>query len=124
MLHGAAGLSGRSSCFFVAAEDSVQLFRKVDATEFNAIADSGKFTTGEGMMEGKWFATTGKHADQWGAKLNSGQGLTVETRIPRSVADQLHFEGGKLDGIGPGWYAEGGGLDLINQFMDGIRAWP
>ena len=106
-----------------AAEDIVQLFRNVDAREFDAIADSGKFTTGEGMMEGKWFATSGEHAEQWGTKLNGGQGLTVETRVPRSVADQFHYEGGKLDCIGPGWYADGAGLDLINKFMDGIRAW-
>jgi hypothetical protein len=76
------------------------------------------------MMEGKWFATKGEHAEQWGTKLNGGRGLTVETRVPRSVADQLHHEGGKLDGIGPGWYADGGGLDLINRSMDGIRLWP
>ena len=105
-------------------DDAVRLFRNVDATEFDAIAGTGRFTTGPGMMEGKWFATSGEHAEQWGAKLNGGQGLTVETRIPRSVADQLHHEAGKLDGIGPGWYADGGGLDAINRFMDGIRVWP
>jgi RHS repeat-associated protein len=104
-------------------EDSVQVFRNVDLTEFESIANTGKFTTGDGMMEGKWFATSGEHAEQWGTKLNGGQGLTVETRIPQSVADQLHYEGGKLDGIGPGWYADHGALDLVNRFMDGIRLW-
>jgi hypothetical protein len=75
-------------------------------------------------MEGKWFATRGEHADQWGAKLNGGHGLTVETRIPKSLADQLHYEGGKLDGIGPGWYANSQQLELINELMEGIRLWP
>ncbi|MBA3294393.1 MAG: hypothetical protein H0T40_11865, partial [Geodermatophilaceae bacterium] len=77
-----------------------------------------------GQMEGKWFATTGEHAEQWGDLLNKGQGVTVETRIPRSVADRLHYEPGKLDGIGPGYYADEGQLDLINKEMDGIRVWP
>jgi hypothetical protein len=121
---GESAVVARAGVAANAGEDSVQLFRNVDATEFDSIADTGKFTTGDGMMEGKWFATNGEHAEQWGTKLNGGQGLTVETRIPRSVADQLHFEGGKLDGIGPGWYADGGGLDLINRFMDRIRLWP
>lgn len=76
------------------------------------------------MMEGKWFATTGEHADQWGAKLNGGQGVTVETKIPTSVADQLLYRGGKLDGIGPAWYADSSAVELINQSMDGIRVWP
>ena len=33
-------------------------------------------------MEGKWFATQGEHAEQWGQLLNRGEGITVETRIP------------------------------------------
>jgi hypothetical protein len=74
-------------------------------------------------MEGKWFATTGEHADQWGEVLNGGQGATIETNIPSSLADQLHFEPGKLDGIGPGFYAQGDQLDQINESMDGIRLW-
>lgn len=75
-------------------------------------------------MEGKWFATQGEHAEQWGQLLKNGEGVTVETRIPQSVADQLYFEGGKLDGIGPAYYANSEQLELINQTMDGIRAWP
>jgi Colicin E5 ribonuclease domain len=47
-------------------------------------------------MEGKWFATQGEHAEQWGQLLNNGEGVTVETRIPQSVADQLYFESGSL----------------------------
>lgn len=86
--------------------------------------ETAKFSTGPGQMEGKWFATTGEHADQWGVLLNRGDGLTVETRIPKSLADQLHYEGGKLDGVGPGYYADGGLLDAINSAMDGIRLWP
>jgi RHS repeat-associated protein len=100
-----------------------QIFRNVDEPEFDSIASTGKFDTGEGQMEGKWFATTGEHADQWGDVLNGGQGVTVETRIPSSLANQLHFEPGKLDGIGPGFYAQGDQLDLINESMDGIRLW-
>jgi hypothetical protein len=75
-------------------------------------------------MEGKWFATQGEHADLWGDLLNQGEGVTVETRIPSSVADQLYFDSGKLDGIGPAYYANSDQLDLINQSMDGIRVWP
>jgi RHS repeat-associated protein len=102
--------------------DSVTLYRNVDAAEFDDIARTGKFQAGEGNMEGKWFATQEGHADQWGEKLNGGQGLTVETRVPRSTADQLHHNPGKLDGIGSGYYADADGLDLINRTCDGIRA--
>jgi hypothetical protein len=56
--------------------------------------------------------------------LNNGEGLTVETRIPQSVADQLYFESGKLDGVGPAYHSDGDLLGLINQTMDGIRVWP
>jgi hypothetical protein len=113
----------------VAAEDAgsgatTQIFRNVDAQEFDSIASTGRFSTAEGQMEGKWFATQGEHAEQWGQLLNRGEGITVETRIPQSVADQLYLEPGKLDGIGPALYANGDQLDLINQTMDGIRVWP
>ncbi len=99
------------------SEDAVQIFRNVDGNEFDAIAESGTFATKPGMMEGKWFATTGENAEQWGTMLNAGRGLTVETRVPRSVVNQLHFTGGNLDGVGPGWYADSSLLSLINQHM-------
>jgi RHS repeat-associated protein len=112
-----------------AAEDAggdatTQIFRNVDAREFDSIASTGRFSTAEGQMEGKWFATQGEHAEQWGQLLNRGEGITVETRIPQSVADQLYLEPGKLDGIGPAFYANSDQLGLINQSMDGIRVWP
>lgn len=104
--------------------DSVQIFRNVDATEFASIAATGRFGTGKGQMEGKWFATQGEHADRWGELLNMGDGLTVTTRIPRSLADQLHLHAGKLDGVGPGYYADGDQIAQINQHMSGIELWP
>ncbi|MCZ3386477.1 MAG: hypothetical protein LH630_05835 [Actinomycetia bacterium] len=113
--------------FGVAAEtgggETVQLFRSVDAAEFDSIASTGRFSTAPGHMEGKFFATSGEHAAQWGQLLHGGDALTVETRIPKSLADQLFLRQGKLDGVGPAVYANGGQLDLINQLMDGIRAW-
>jgi hypothetical protein len=75
-------------------------------------------------MEGKWFATQGAHAEQWGQLLNGGDGVTVETNIPSSIADQLYLRTGKLDGIGPAYYADASLLNLINETMDGIRVWP
>ncbi|MFD8914763.1 RHS repeat domain-containing protein [Streptomyces sp. NPDC059575] len=107
-----------------AATDAVQIFRNVDATEFDSIAATGKFGTGDGAMEGKWFATQGEHADRWGELLNRGQGLTVTTWIPKSLADQLHYHAGKLDGVGPGYYAGDGQLAQINEQMSGIELWP
>uniref|UniRef100_UPI002AD51837 hypothetical protein n=1 Tax=Frankia sp. Cas4 TaxID=3073927 RepID=UPI002AD51837 len=56
--------------------------------------------------------------------LNGGDGLTVTTRISRSLADQLHFQAGKLDGVGPGYYADGDQLTQINEQMSGIELWP
>ena len=103
---------------------TVQIFRNVSPEEFDSIASTGRFSTAEGQMEGKWFATQGNHAEQWGQKLNKGEGLTVETRIPKLVADQLHYESGKLDGIGPAYFADRQQLNLVNQTMNGIRAWP
>ena len=102
----------------------VQIFRNVDAREFDSIAATNEFSTGAGQMEGKWFATQGAHAEQWGQLLNGGEGITVETRIPASVADQLYLNAGKLDGIGPAYYANADQLNLINETMDGIRTWP
>jgi hypothetical protein len=52
-------------------------------------------------MGRKWLATQGEHAEQWAQLLSNAEGVTVETRIPQSVADQLYFERRKLDGIGP-----------------------
>ena len=101
--------------------DNVTLYRNVDAAEFDDIADTGQFRAGEGNMEGKWFATEEGHADVWGERLNGGQGITVTTRVPRSTAEQLHHHTDKLDGIGPGYYADADSLDLINRTCDGIR---
>jgi large repetitive protein len=106
------------------AHDPVPLYRNVDDAEFDSIATTGKFGTGPGNMEGKWFATQGEHADQWGQALNNGEGLTVQTTIPRWLADQLHYHPGKLDGIGPGMYADADQLALINEHMSGISLWP
>jgi RHS repeat-associated protein len=103
---------------------AVQIFRNVDAREFDSIATTEKFSVGPGQMEGKWFATQGAHAEQWGQLLNGGDGITVETRIPSSVAEQLYLHAGKLDGIGPAYYADADQLNLINEPMDGIRVWP
>ena len=104
--------------------ETVQLFRSADAAEFDSIASTGKFSTAPGQMEGKFFATTGAHADQWGQLLYGGDALTVETRIPKSLADQLFLREGKLDGVGPAFYADGEQLGLVNALMDGIRVWP
>lgn len=106
------------------AADHVQLFRNVDETEFASIAATGKFGTGPGGIEGKYFATQGEHAGLWGELLNDGRGLTVETRVPRHVTESLYHRRGKLDGIGPAYIADEHGLDAINQHMDGIRVWP
>ena len=69
-----------------AAEDTsgatTQIFTNVDAREFESITSTGRFSTAEGQMEGKWFATQGEHAEQWGQLQNRGEGITVETRIP------------------------------------------
>jgi hypothetical protein len=103
---------------------TVQLFRSVDAAEFDSIATTGRFSIAPGQMEGKFFATTGEHAEQWGQLLHRGDAVTVETRVPQSVADQLFLREGKLDGVGPARYADRAQLDLINDSMDGIRLWP
>ncbi|WP_228772070.1 hypothetical protein, partial [Actinokineospora iranica] len=107
------------------SNSSVQIFRNVDAAEFDSIVESGgRFATGAGQMEGKWFALSGSHAERWGALLNRGAGITIETRIPRSLFEQLHHHPGKLDGVGPGVYANVEQFEMINRFMDGIRVWP
>ncbi len=79
---------------------------------------------GRGRWRASGFATQGAHADQWDELLNGGQGVTVETNLPGSLADQLYYHAGKLDGIGPAYYANEEQLGLINKLMDGIRVWP
>jgi hypothetical protein len=75
-------------------------------------------------MEGKWFATTAEHTEQWVSVPHQGNGLTVKTQVPESVADQLYLHEGKLDGVGPVLYSDGEQLDLINRLMNRIRVWP
>ncbi|RKS76907.1 RHS repeat-associated protein [Actinomadura pelletieri DSM 43383] len=106
------------------AAETVPIFRNVDGPEFDSIATTKKFETAPGQMEGKWFATQGEHAEEWGKVLNKGQGLTVTTRIPRSLAEKLHYHPGKLDNIGPAYYADADQLIQINERMTGIELWP
>jgi hypothetical protein len=47
--------------------------------------------------------------------INWGRGLTVETRVPHSMIDQLYHNQRNLDGAGPGHHADADGLDLINR---------
>lgn len=54
---------------------------------------------------------------------SSIKGTRNPGRLP-SRADQLHFHAGKLDGVGPGYYADGGQLSRINKQMSGIELWP
>jgi hypothetical protein len=104
-------------------DDSVTVYRNVDALEFDDIATTGKWGTGPGMMEGKWFALKGEHADKWGDMMNGGEGLTLEQRIPRSLFDQLHLHPDKLDGIGPGVYAQSEQMEKMNRTGSPIRMW-
>lgn len=75
-------------------------------------------------MEGKWFALSGENADSWGGALNGGNGLTVQKNVPKSVVDKLYLDPGKLDGVGPGVYAQRDQLDLINEHGGEIGLWP
>jgi len=61
---------------------------------------------------------------KWGVLFHPGTGQTVTTNIPQSLANQLWYRAGKLDGIGPAYYANEEQLDAINSLMDGIRLWP
>jgi hypothetical protein len=118
LVHNCGGRSGPAT-----PEDHVPIFRNVDANEFDSIATTGEFRLGPGQNEGKWFATQGAHADEWGNRLNGGQGLTVQTTIPRSLYNQL-FARENLDGIGRGVFADADQLAAINRQMTGIRLWP
>ncbi|MDX3767869.1 MULTISPECIES: hypothetical protein [unclassified Streptomyces] len=51
-----------------------------------------------------------------------GQGLTVTTRVPTSLGDRLHFHADKLDGVGPGYYADGGQLPQISDERNRVVA--
>jgi hypothetical protein len=89
-----------------------------------ALIAGGKFSAAPGQMEGKFFATTGEHAEQWGQLLHGGDAITVEPLIPKILADQLFLREGKLDGVGPAIYATAAQLDQVNELMNGIGAWP
>ncbi|MCU6480536.1 RHS repeat-associated core domain-containing protein [Arthrobacter sp. A2-55] len=121
---GAIGSIAEDAGAVTAAGEAVPLFRNVGEAELGSITSTSRFSASNGQMEGKWFATTGQDANKWGSVLNPGAGQTVTTNIPKSLADQLYYRSGKLDGIGPGYYAEHGQLDEINKLMDGIRIWP
>jgi hypothetical protein len=59
-----------------------------------------------------------------GQLRNPGDGVTVETQRLSAVAGQICFESGKLDGIGPAYYASNDQLELINarSIQTGILA--
>lgn len=76
------------------AEDSVSLFRAVSKGEADDIAGFGFRQAPNGRSyEGKLFATTAEDAARYG-RINYGQDSVpfhiVETRVPRSFADQLY----------------------------------
>ncbi|WP_380168902.1 DUF6531 domain-containing protein [Jannaschia sp. R86511] len=99
-------------------DDLVALYRHVSPDELADIQASGAFRSANGSMEGKWFAETSEHAQQWGDALNGGAGDIVTTNLPRDVADSLmRLE--KLDGIGPARYAVD--LERLNRVIDRIR---
>jgi hypothetical protein len=113
------GISGHLG----AQPQTVTLYRNVDAVEFDSIATTGRFGSGPGSLEGKWFAFSGEHADRWGELLNRGEGLTVQRTVPRNLVDQFQPQYEKLDGVGPAAYAARAQVDEINDLEGEIELW-
>lgn len=85
-----------------AARGTTTLYRSVSAAEHADIAATGVLRAGPNSFEeGKWFAESAEHAQQWG-RLMDGPGNfgVIEVTFPRSVADQF-LRNPMLDGIGP-----------------------
>jgi hypothetical protein len=103
------------------ADDSFDLFRHVGPDELIDIKKTGQFHPGGGSTEGKWFAESGVHAQEWGRILNNNRGQVITVRLPSEAASRM-FRVQKLDGIGPARYAED--LAEFNGLVGPIRLWP
>jgi hypothetical protein len=102
---GAAKLASASR-----ASGNTQLFRAVDAAEFDDLQKVKMFRTGGGA-EGKYFAESPNHAGKWGQlMLGEGKYKVVGAKAPLDVP---HTRWEKLDGIGPARFYEAEHLPRI-----------
>jgi hypothetical protein len=81
-----------------------------------------RFTIVPGItVEGKYFATTPEHAEQWGVAFQKFSAMAspfsvVEVRIPSEFVDMfVYFD--RLDGIGPAYYATIEELECLDGEM-------
>ena len=82
---------------------TTKLYRSVSPAEANNFSSTGKLSTGEGQMEGKFFATSRNDAQIWGKKL--GNSNIISIRVPKSAllhSSVTYFP--RLDAIGPAYY--------------------
>jgi len=99
----AAGFRPLAASGDVVFSGTTTLFRSMSQAEYEQVLAEGVFKAGPGSLEGKWFAETLEHANQWGDAL--GNSRTVSVEMPTSIAKWLmHVD--RLDGIGPARWAE------------------
>jgi len=95
----------RAASRFGLRTEKTRLFRAVSEAELMSISETGRLLAGAGQMEGKWFADTLEHAQQWGDKLHPSGFKLIEVTVPEDVANRM-FRHERLDGIGPARYGE------------------
>ena len=88
------------------------LYRAMSVAEYEALCQTGKFSTVHGAMEAKWFATSLSNAQSWGRQLyKSGEFVIVKVKVYASaVLDWYRCM--NLDGIGEAFCAQ---LEEINN---------
>ena len=97
------GSSGRTPGKAPGKAPTTKLYRSVCPEEANGFIKTGKLSTGEGQMEGKFFATSVADTKLWGEKLGSSEIISI--RIPTSALNHSSVKFfPRLDAIGPAYY--------------------
>ena len=93
---------------------TTKLYRSVGPHEAESFSNTGRFSAGNGSMEGKFFATSRANAQEWGARLGANNMISI--RVPNSaLTDSSVTPFSRLDGIGPAYYFAD--LDFLNSVV-------
>jgi hypothetical protein len=99
--------------------ERITLYRAVGLNEATDIRSFGGFRVGPGsaFVEGKWFATSSEHAEDWGRRMppigRPRPFLVASVDVPLHLLAELDRVD-RLDGIGPAYFVRHDQLPLIN----------
>ena len=93
---------------------TTRLYRSVCPEEANSFMSTGRLSSGERYMEGKFFATNRNDAQIWGKKLGNSEIISI--RISKSALSHSSVSFfPRLDAIGPAYYFSD--LEFLNSVL-------